>query len=309
MKYVSLSIGALLCYACNDALTDELFEKQVLLTKNGWIEQYIDITESEQSDLSIAVSVNGTTDNDRNINVQLKFDSTNLVDYNFEKYRRDSSLYYLQLPSSVVSFKNNGDRITVPAGDIRAISHLALDISKLEDIYGDYVIPVTIDAVSEYKKADDYHKALYHIVLKNKFSGDYSGELKVFKTDSRGNSITDNPIIVNTKTLYAIEKQRAYFYAAHYDRSEWERDKYIINFTMDENDNIQLDALNPDLGLVQEKAAITYSISPDRNDNRYEILAIEIELSYMISLPLLSPQYPVRVQGKINKSERVLKQQ
>jgi hypothetical protein len=313
MKYVSLSMLALLSYTCNDALTDELFEKQVLLTKNGWIEQNIDITESEEFDLPVAVSVNGTTENDKNVIVQLRFDSVNLADYNFEKYRLDSALYYKQLPVEVVSFKGNSDRVTIPAGDIRTISHLSLDIANLEDVYGDYVIPITIDTVFEYKKAADYYKALYHIVLKNKYSGNYGGELKVYKTKSNGDndeSETAQPITVNTKTLYAIGKQQCYFYAAHFDRSEWKRDDYIINFTIDDDNNITLTTSNEALKLVQEKATITtYNPLPDKTDNRYEILTMEIDLSYKVFLPSLSLKYPVRVQGKINKSERVLKKQ
>jgi hypothetical protein len=308
IKYVSLTVAALLCYACDEELKDELFEKQVLLTKNGWIEQTVDITESNQFDLPIAVSINGTTGNDRNVNVQLKFDSENLANYNFEKYRRDSSLYYRELPADVVSFKAGSDKVTVPNGDIRAVSHISLDISKLDDIYGDYVIPVSIDSVSAYKKAPVYHKALHHVVLKNKYSGNYTGQLAVYKTKKNGDN-DGEPIPVTTKTLYAIGKQQCFFYAAHYDRSEWERDKYIINMTVDENETISLTALNSDLELVQESATTTTAVVQDKTDSRYEIHSTEINLSYKISLPLLSPQYPVRVEGKITKTERILKKQ
>jgi hypothetical protein len=304
MKYVSVSVVALLCYACNEALTEELFEKHVLLTKNGWIEQEIDITESEQFELPVAVSINGTAGNDRNVTVFLKFDPENLTDYNFERYRRADSLYYRELPANVLAFKSN-NQVNIPDGDIRGISHLSLDISKLDNIYDDYVIPLSIDSVSEYKKAVDYHKALYHIVLKNKYSGNYTGQLGVYRTNRSGVNVGE-PIPVTTKTLYATGKQQGYFYAAHYDRSEAERHKYIVTFSVDENDSIHLAALDPALELVQEKAVISSVATEDRTDNRYLVVSTEINLSYKITLPLLSPDYPLRVEGKVTKNERVL---
>lgn len=305
-KIVLICLSALALtvnYSCNDGLNEELFEKSVLLTENGWIDQEMKITESGVIDIPLVLSINGTEGNNKSVDVTMKFDPDTLSEYNFNKYRNQTPLYYLEVPSGAVSFKDA--TINIPSGAIKAKSSLTLDVNKITDKYADYVIPVSIAGVSEYKVAkNDYSKALLHVLLKNSFSGNYSGDLSVFKTTSTGNKIT-----VSNKTLYAISSNKCYFFAGQMDRTKTDRKQFIVNITIDNAGVITMESPNPDLEFQQEKASIKISYDTYPNDNRYLIETTALNLEYTfrdltaVDKPMTRTTGTVSIQKNVLKSE------
>jgi len=322
-KILFICVSALtliLTYSCNDGLSDELFEKTVLLTKNGWSDQNLTIPDSGIIEVPLVLSVNGTTSNDKVVTVGVAFDPDTLYDFNFEKYRAQTALYYTQVPTDAVAFTDT--TLVIPAGENSVVSKLFFDFNKVTDKYADYVIPVSIKSTSAYSIAGGrYGKALLHVKLKNSFSGDYSGDLIVYRTlpDSTGmsNVLTNdvsNAMTVSRKSFYAISSNKCYFFAGSIDRTGDNRRNYIVNMSVLKNaaggDSIALDSPNPDLGLIQEPGAkMEISSVPFDNDNRYKTVTTTITLSYLFRdlTSTLETKPMLRAQGSVQMSRKELK--
>lgn len=304
--FICISILTLsLNYSCNDELNDELFEKFVLLTQNGWVDQSLEITSSGLIEIPLVASINGTSDNDKTISVKVKFDPDTLSGYNFEKYRNQTSLYYSELPVEAVSFDD--ETINIASGQLKGISSMTLNLNKVTDKYADYVIPVAIKNTSEYRIAEEkYSKSLIHIVLKNSFSGNYTGEIGVYKTKSDGSNDTNNKFTVSTKTFYAISDNQCYFYAGQYDRSKTERNQFIVNIKINDDETISMDSPNLDLDLKQENASVEISSEPHPTDNRYKIVTTILTLKYTFKDLILDEKPVVRVEGSVSMRQNVM---
>jgi len=297
------AIALTLNYACNDSLDKELFEKSVLLTNNGWIDEEMQITESGLIEVPLVLSINGTDGNDKSVDVRMKFDSDTLSAYNFNKYRNQTALYYNEVPTGAVTFKDA--IINIPSGKIKSTSALILDTKQITDKYADYVIPVAIESVSEYKVGQNiYSKALLHVLLKNSFSGNYAGDLGVFKITDTGNKIT-----VSNKTFYAVTSNKCYFFAGQMDRSKMDRNKFIVNITIDNEGVITMESPNPDLLFKQESAKITITKENHPNDNRYEIVTTALTLAYTFKDLTLVDKPTLRCTGTVSIQKNVLKVQ
>lgn len=278
MKKIHLLIFALasILFSCNESIDYEQFEKKVLITKNGWVEQEIYL-DSTNVTVPFVVSINGTTGNSENVKVQVSEYSDTLNQYNFEKYRYDSLLYYTQLPAETYSLDRN---ITIPAGEVKGVGGIRLNIDAISDIYADYVLPLAITSTSAYQIAkNSYSSTLLHLIFKNSFSGSYSGKMTMYKTNSNGSNDTSNKIEVSTVTLYALTHKQCYMYAGNYSRGSSARNKFIINI---ENDNgmLTLSSPNPDIQLKQESATIEVSESNSITDNRYKIVSTTLTFRY-----------------------------
>lgn len=303
-KIVILCLSALAVafnYSCSDGLDKELFQKSVLLTSNGWVDTDLDITESGIIEVPLVLSVNGTEGNNKPINVGVKFDPDTLKEYNFNKYRNQTGLYYNELPAGSIAFKETS--ISIPAGQIKTKSSLMLDVNKITDKYADYVIPVAISSTSEYQIAPNlYSKALLHVQLRNSISGNYSGDLSVFKINNTANKIT-----VSTKTFYAITNNQCYFYAGQVDRTKTDRNQFIVNMTIDNSGVITMESPNPDLSFKQESASIAITREKHPNDNRYEIVTTAITMSYTFKDPTSADKQLIRATGTVSIQKNVLK--
>jgi len=293
-------------YSCSDELDSELFDKSVLLTRNGWIDQELYLDETGLINIPVVVSVNGTSGNDENVKVKVSLAPDTLINYNFEKYRNQTGLYYQQPASEAITFKD--ESITIPAGELYGVSGLTLDLNKLADRYADYVIPLEIESTSAYQIAEPaYSKALMHLVLKNKFSGNYTGEIAVYKTKANGQNDTGNKLSVGVKTLYALSGGTCYFYAGQFDRTSVERDQFIVNMTVGEDNQVSLESPNADLNFTMEKATIEVSSVEHATDNRYLIVTTTIKLKYTFVNVTQLDRPVLRAEGTISMNQNVLK--
>lgn len=297
-----------LFYACNDRLPEEQFQKLVLLTKNGWIEQNIDISDSTGViKLPIAGSISGTSTNQKNIELLLDYDTDTLNGYNFLKFRNQSDLYYNVVPDEALSFDSN--KISIEKGKDMGIANLLVDLDKITDKYSDYVIPIQIKSTSGYLLANpQYSKALYHIQLKNKYSGNYSGEITVFKTKGSA-EVNDETqkISVSNKALYATTDTTCYFYAGQMDRNKADRTKFIVNVTFHKDGTVTLDCPNSALNFVAESASVSVRKVDNENNMRYQNMIYTLIMHYKFND--LAPTNPARLraQGTVTLTQTVLR--
>jgi hypothetical protein len=193
---------------------------------------------------------------------------------------------------------------------------MTIDINKLTDKYADYVIPVKIASVSDYQISPNYGTALYHLSLKNDFSGDYMGEIRVYQAKSNGepNKGTDSAPIeplskINTKSFYAISDSVCYFYAGKFDRNSYDRKKFLVELTI-KDDQITMEGVNPDLQLTPKGAVVNRIVTDSPTDQRYELVTVELDLSYTyVDLTSLATVRPTLwAGGKVNLREQRLKQ-
>ncbi|MDD3079949.1 MAG: DUF4361 domain-containing protein [Paludibacter sp.] len=291
-------------YSCSDGLPEEQFEKLVLLTKNGWIDQDIDVSSTGVVEIPIATSISGTSTNKEDVVVNLDFDPDTLSEYNFEKYRKDSLLYYQSVPDGVFSFEKTV--VDIAKNNDTGVTKLIVDLNKITDKYKDYVIPIQIKNTSKYVLADNiYTKALYHLQLKNDYSGTYSGTTTVFKTKGSAEiNDEDQKVTTSVKTLYAISDSVCYFYAGMTDRNTSDRDKYIINITFHSNDSISMESTNSDLNFVLEKATKSISKMENSTDLRYEKVTTTLDMTYKFT-DLSSNR--LRSEGLVSMTQLVLK--
>ncbi|WP_423130173.1 BT_3044 domain-containing protein [Gaoshiqia sp. Z1-71] len=311
MRKIALICSAVfllaLPYSCHDELDDELFEKVVLLTKNGWIDQELYLNESGRIDIPVVVSVNGTSGNNIPVDVQVRLAPDTLSNYNFEKYRNQTGLYYEQPEEDALAFKD--ETIRIPAGELYGVSSLTLDLDKLSDRYADYVIPLEIASTSAYKTAAaGYSKALVHLVFKNSFSGNYSGEIAVYKTKADGSNDTGNRLTVAVKSLYALSGRQCYFYAGQFDRSSIDRDQFIVDLDLSEDNGVSLSSPNAGINLIMEEGSVEVSTVDHTTDNRYMIVTTTLKLKYTFIDVSSSDQPVLRAEGTISMNQQALKE-
>lgn len=303
--HIVVLLIVVLNYSCSDGLPDEQFEKLVLLTKNGWINQDINLINSNGIvEIPIATSISGTSNNIENVLVNLDFDPDTLNGYNFEKYREQYSLYYSPVADSAVSIDNKN--VSIMKNENSGVTKLIVDLNKIKDKYKDYVIPIKIENATKYViAANTYTKALYHLQLKNNYSGTYSGTTSVYKTKGSAEiNDVDQKISVANKVLYALTDSTCYFYAGQNDRSNVNRDKFIINITFHKDGTITLEAPNADINFVLEKIEMTISKGENKNDNRYENVTTALDMTYKFT-DLSSNR--LRSEGLVSMSQKKLK--
>ncbi|MFZ4861060.1 DUF4973 domain-containing protein [Sphingobacterium sp. Mn56C] len=268
-----LSIGTLYC--CNPMLDDELFEKTVVFTKNGFQDMLIDYNSQEETIAMLPVSISGTTRNTENVHVKVALDTDTLNNYNFERFRNQTNLYYNLLPED--SYALSAQDVIIPNGSERVMLPIKLKPAKIDKLK-DFVLPLRISETSSYSIGPNkYSKALLRILFQNYFSGNYvvSGKVR----DKTYNS----EINLSSRTLKVVDENTCYFYAGNIDpNSNLDiNNKFIIMLHVNPDTKIvSLFAADPAIELQPQTAKIETSINTDPQHNNTEITTLKITLKY-----------------------------
>lgn len=332
-KNLFTAATALLAFAlagCIGELPEEQFEKYVLLTVNGWSEQDIKFTTSNTAEFPIPISISGTSSNNENVDVKLQYDLDLLARYNLEKYKLQEDLYYSAVPNDAITLT---EEVSIAAGSENGVATLVIDFNKISDPFKDYVLPISIKTTSSYKlqplgQAEILKRseALYHIRRVNSFSGDYSGSVSVYQTNGRGSIVSPYVIKgsgspVPVKTLYALSENECYFFAGQIDRNHVQRNDFIVNVRIDENDSLIFSSPNSTLRLIANpeliKDPIANTIKTVRkditSDQRYELVTKTFEFCYTFydltdkSDSTSTNNHILRAQGAMSREKRELK--
>lgn len=276
-KIIFICVSALVLmvnFSCNDELNDELFDKYVYFTKNGWQDYNVDVTETGIVEVPISIAVSGTSVNDRDVNVLLAVDADTLNGYNFDKYKYQTDLYYSEFPANCYAFEN--ENVTILPGSEYVKAKVTIDMNKIEDIYADYVLPLAVKEVSAYTIAKPKNsKLLMRLLFRNNFSGTYSGDGKVVDVTNESKELR-----VGNKILYAMAANKCYFFAGHKDRNSTDRADYVVTITANPAGDVKLEATNPALNFTQERAEIEWTRKPHSTDPRFEIVTTELNVQY-----------------------------
>lgn len=309
--------------ACIGELPEEQFEKYVLLTHNGWIEQDVQVSNDYTASFPIVVSISGTSKNKEHVGVKLAYEPELLERYNIEKYKLQEDLYYAIVPEDAISFKTD---LQIADGEESTLTDLVIDFNKITDPYKDYVLPIRVVSTDKYSLQElesasilKRSEALYHIRRVNDFSGDYSGSSTVYQTSGRGtdqspynNKGTGTPVPL--KTLYALSDSECYFFAGQFDRNNVFRNDFIVKVQIDANDSVIFSSPNPALQLRNEPSSMVTVRKNLPTDERYEIVTKVFSFSYTYydltdkSDSTASNNHILRAVGTMSRERKELKE-
>lgn len=318
--YGAIMFGVCSFTSCDDNISDEQFTKMVLLTKNGVQDYNIEFTDKGQADLYLPISVNGTSVNNRDVVVRLAEDPDTLTDYNFERFRNRTALYY-KMPSNKTYSFPAGPEITIKSGSDYAVFPLALNLNEL-DLYSNYVLPLKIESVSTYQMAwNQYTKLLMRLNISNLFSGNYNVDGKVWEE-----SYPAQKLPISSTVLRALAADQCYLYAGNVtendeDRSEYSltvkinKDKYEDSVNDETNAQIRkytdvtIGSKNTDKSIKDESNGnswVEISRTADPINNNLENVMTKVYLRYSY-LNLRNAGYPVKMifEGTLSHSESI----
>lgn len=318
--YTAILFGVCSFTSCENNIPDEQFTKMVLLTKNGVQDYNIEFTSEGKVDLSLPVSVNGTSSNSQNVTVRLTVDPDTLKDYNFERFRNRTALYYAMPSEKMYSFPA-GPEVTIEAGSDYAVFPLTLNLKEF-DLYSNYVLPLKIESVSTYQVAwSQYTKTLMRLNVSNFFSGNYSVDGNVWE-----DNFPDQKLPISSTVLRALAADQCYLYAGNVTDTDEDRKGYSLTIKVDkdkfedsENDetgarirkytSVTIGTKNADKEIKDESGGnswleISRTADPVNNNLEYVVTRAYVKYSY---LNLRNEGYPIKMvfEGTLSKSESV----
>lgn len=261
--------------ACQDELNNELFQKYSYLKLNGWKECEVKIEEDNTGMFLLDFGVNGTSANNKDIVITIANDPDTLEGYNFDRYKFQYESYYPELPTDCYTFDQ--ESYTIPAGELKTTAKIRIDLSLINDIYNDYVLPIQISSsVGEPVGPDKYSKLLANIKFKNKFSGTYSGNGKLTIEETGQNTAT------GSAKLYAISQNACFMYAGNTtsETDPTNYKKYILNVSFNDDEKISITDPSGKLDLEPVTATITRKYKEHATDTRYYIETSVLDLKY-----------------------------
>lgn len=318
--YAVVLLGVYSFTSCENYIPDEQFTKMVLLTKNGVQDYNIDFTDEGQVELHLPVSVNGTSSNDRDVTVRLTEDPDTLKDYNFERFRSRTALYY-ELPSKEMYSFPSGPEVTIKSGSDYAIFPLNLNLNEF-DLYSNYILPLEIENVSTYQMAwSKYTKILMRLNVSNFFSGNYNVDGKVWEEN-----YPEQKLPISSTVLRALTVDQCYLYAGSVTETDEDRAGYSLTVKVDKSkyeDSVNnetgaqirkytvvtIGSKNADKKIKDESNGnswVEVSRAADPVNNNLEIVITKVRLSYSY-MNLRNAGYPVKMyfEGTLSFSESV----
>ncbi len=301
INILTMSLVILSLVSCQDELNDELFHKFSYLVKNGWKECEVDIKADNTAELLIDFGINGTSVNDKDIILTITNDPDTLAGYNFDKFKQQTSSYYLEFPRDYYTFDQ--ESYMIPKGELKTTAIISIDMSKIENIYNDYVLPLQIaTSTGEAVGPSKYCKLLANILFRNKFSGNYAGSGKI-TIDGTSQSTS-----VGSAKLYAVSPNTCYMYAANASQStDINYKQYAIDITFDENERITLSSKNAALNLNPVTATLSRKYVLHSTDTRYYIQTSVLILKYKYRDLTAGENRTIVYEGTHTQTKNVLK--
>ena len=303
--------------ACNDEWTDELYTRLVSfkapVNPQGVSDIYVRYKANGEGSYLLPLIVSGTQKNDQDLEVKISVDPDTLNTLNMEKYQYRTDLYYKLLGEGFYTFPEATCHI--PAGEETATYRINFNFTGL-DLVDKWVLPLNIEDTPSYtaNKRKGWRKALLRLNLFNDYSGQYQATaMNIYFGDE-----TNNPMVVDYRTLQVVDEHAVFFYAGH----TWEEDekrgayKVIATFGQGQEDpangnitgSLTLTAPNPDIAFEQIGEA-TYEIQKKMDDvqpylqHYYVILRMQYKYTDVTS----SPETPVtyRAQGTLTMERKI----
>ncbi len=300
MLLVSIMLGVSSC----DKLEDELFTKNSYIVHNGWQDYLLEVADDNTTILPVYFGVNGTSGNDKDIQLTMEIDPDTLESYNWEKYKNQTDLYYKILPEGTYEF--DADSWTIPKGELNAETYIKIDLNRIKEmgsLYNDYVLPLRLtSSTGEPLGANKYTKVLAHIGFKNDYSGTYSGKGVVTQ---QGTTYTTE---ITSTQLYAINNNICYMFVGEKSRSNTKDYlNYVVEITRDEFGDITLSSEVEGLLFKPYNAKLSRKYTYNYNDQRYYTEITTIELAYEYQDSTQDESLMMSFEGTFSMSRDVLR--
>lgn len=298
--FVILILGFSSC----EKLDDELFKKNSYIIHNGWQDYSLEVLEDNTTTLPIYFGVNGTSGNEKEINIKMEIDPDTLSAYNKDKYKAQAQLYYKILPEGTYSFDK--ESWTIPSGELTATALIQIDLNKIKEmgsLYDDYVLPLRISSsTGELPGLNKYTKVLAHIGFKNDYSGIYSGKGTV---NQQGTTYTTE---TTSTQLYAINNNICYMFVGEKTRANTaDYLNYVIEIERDEFGSIVLSSAVEGLKFKPYGANLTRKYTYNYTDQRYYTEITTIELAYEYEDSTQDEALMMSFEGTFSMSRDVLR--
>jgi len=289
-----------IAFSCDDALPDELFTKNTYFVKNGWQEFDLPVEDDNTAVLPIYFGISGTSENDKDIFIEIDADPDTLAAYNLDRFKNQTGLYYKELPRE--SYTYDKSTYVIERGSNKGEGIIMIDLSSIGNIYEEFVLPVKItSSVGEPIGQGKYSKFLARIKFTNEFSGIYSG---VGRVKQEG---TQYEAQISGVTFSGTSTTSCFFYAGDVTRTNrTDYMNYIIDVTIDDDGNLTLSSNNPDLGLEPEKATLLRKYKKHGTDSRYYIETSTLELKYKYKGKIEDEVINYTYEGTLTKTQNVL---
>lgn len=274
IKFLLTILVILATASCSDELDKELFRKYTYLANNGITDYNLELDENNRTELGIHFGINGTSDNDQDIVIEIESNSEILKAYNFDKYKNQVHAYYPELPPSCYTFDK--DSYTIVKGELKTTALAIIDLNKLSNPYKEYVLPIKVKSSTGAEVGpDEYTELLAHILFTNRYSGQYAGSGKLKEVG------TSYVMDISSIRLYATSSSSCYIYAGNVTRTTVENYvDYAIDLAFEHDGKITMTAKNDDLEFQPLSAAIDYKYSLNYDDNRFYNQNITLSLKY-----------------------------
>lgn len=332
---IAVFATAILSVSCNDEWAEEQYEHYIgfrsPLNDQGVTEIYVPYSRKNiegeyvaggegRSNYELPVIVSGSLTNQQNITVHVAHDADTLKDYNFERFRNRTALYYV-LPSEKMYSFPAGPEITIKSGSDYAVFPLTLNLKEF-DLYSNYILPLQIENVSTYQMAwSKYTKLLMRLNVSNFFSGNYNVDGRVWEE-----SYPDQKLPISSTVLRALTADQCYLYAGNVTDSDEDRAGYSLTVKVDKNSYedsvndetgaeirkytvVTIGSKNADKNIKDEsngKSWVEISRTADPVNNNLENVVTKVYLHYSY-MNLRDAEYPVKMifEGTLTRSESI----
>ncbi|MDO5570273.1 MAG: DUF4361 domain-containing protein [Bacteroidales bacterium] len=173
LKYIALSLFVIGFYSCESNLMDEEHYKKVIYLKSSDnnIFTYSHPFNDSITTGYVTVGSGGSMPLDKDVTVSIDTNIMVLNEYNYRNFDLNYDKYARMLDKSRYSFPSK--EIVIKAGNINAATFFPVEV----DVNGlspdsTYMIPLKINAISDYEVNPEKDFVLYTISLKNKYSED-----------------------------------------------------------------------------------------------------------------------------------------
>lgn len=286
-----------------DQLDEELFMKTSYIIHNGWQDYQLEVAEDNTAILPVYFGVNGTSGNDKVIQLTMEIDPDTLKRYNWEKYKNQEDLYYDILPEEAYTF--DADSWTIPSGELNTAAYIKIDLNKIKEVgslYKDYVLPLRISSsTGEPMGINKYTKVLAHIGFKNDYSGMYSGKGVVTQLGTKYTTET------TSTQLYAINNNVCYMFVGEKTRANTtDYLNYVVEIERDDFGNITLSGVDG-LKFKPYSAKLSRKYTYNYVDQRYYTEVTTIELAYEYQDSTAGEVLMMSFEGTFSMSRDVLR--
>jgi hypothetical protein len=174
MKYLQITLAAMLCMAAFSCNRDELFEREqyknvfALLSDDGYniFAEEHDLRNTQSSG-NVSAVCGGSLPTTQDITVRMKEDHTILARYNTSNYDVEEDKYARLLPAEKYEIRNLN--ITIPAGERKGLMEIVLRPHGLSPD-SMYFIPLRADRFSAYELNPKKSYVMYRVLMKNYYA-------------------------------------------------------------------------------------------------------------------------------------------